>query len=183
MAGLADDYFSRLETQVVPNIQQLLGAFRRAMSPVLFAKIEMQRRDLADAVTHYRLRHFTSVVGSREAEILNQIAPHPNELVIAKTSTSAFNSTAIDHALRNLQVRTLVVAGVNTDACVELTSRDAVDRGYWVVVVHDACAAISGEAHHIGALDRLRRAMVTVETTSEVVARMDSSHASHATRA
>jgi nicotinamidase-related amidase len=36
---------------------------------------------------------------------------------------------------------------VATNVCVEATARDAVDLGYQVIVVEDACAAYSPESH------------------------------------
>jgi biuret amidohydrolase len=44
-------------------------------------------------------------------------------------------------------METLVIGGVATNVCVEATARDAVDLGYQVILVDDACAAYSPESH------------------------------------
>jgi nicotinamidase-related amidase len=67
--------------------------------------------------------------------------------VLDTTTLSPFNSTALDQYLRNMGVENLVVAGVLTDAAVETTARDAGDRGFNVIAVEDACAALEAEHH------------------------------------
>ena len=59
----------------------------------------------------------------------------------------AFNSTSIDHALRNLGIDRLWVTGIVTEGCVELTAQDAADRGYVVKLVRDGCASSTRKAH------------------------------------
>jgi ureidoacrylate peracid hydrolase len=49
--------------------------------------------------------------------------------------------------LRNLAVRSLIIAGLMTDQCVESAVRDACDLGYLVTVVIDACTTSSAERH------------------------------------
>ena len=68
-------------------------------------------------------------------------------MVFRKTSSSVFVSTNIDFVLRNLEVRSLIVAGLMTDQCVESAVRDACDLGYLVTLVTDACATDSAERH------------------------------------
>ena len=85
--------------------------------------------------------------GSSDAQVLAEIAPAEDEMVFRKTSSSVFVSTNIDFVLRNLEVRSLIVAGLMTDQCVESAVRDACDLGYLVTLVTDACATDSAERH------------------------------------
>jgi ureidoacrylate peracid hydrolase len=68
-------------------------------------------------------------------------------MVFRKTSSNVFISTKIDYVLRNLGVRSLIVAGIMTDQCVESAVRDACDLGYLVTLVIDACTTDSAERH------------------------------------
>lgn len=68
------------------------------------------------------------------------IAPAPHHGIVRKTSVSVFPTTNIDKQLRNAGVKTLVIAGLMTHACVSGAARDAVPLGYDVVVASDACA-------------------------------------------
>ena len=76
-----------------------------------------------------------------------RLAPRGDELVINKTTYGAFVSTGLENTLRNLAIDTLVIGGVVTNVCVETTARDACDRGFDVLLIEDACAAFSPEAH------------------------------------
>ena len=49
--------------------------------------------------------------------------------------------------LRNLEVRSLIIAGMMTDQCVESAVRDACDLGYLVTLVTDTCVTDSAERH------------------------------------
>ena len=79
--------------------------------------------------------------------MLDAIAPAEDEIVMPKTSSSVFISTNIDYVLRNLGVRSLIIAGVLTDQCIDSAVRDACDLGYLVTVPTDACATLSTERH------------------------------------
>ena len=90
------------------------------------------------------------------------------EPVLTKLSASAFTSSNIDALLRNLRVRTLVLTGVSTSQCVDLTARDAADRGYMSVVVEDAVAEDRPD-YHEWTLEQFRRLFGRVATTTEVL--------------
>jgi len=70
-----------------------------------------------------------------------------------------------------MEVRTLLVAGVLTDQCVDHAVRDAADLGYRVVVVEDACATGS-RARHEAAIGAFRGYTDAVLSTNEVVSRL-----------
>jgi nicotinamidase-related amidase len=44
-------------------------------------------------------------------------------------------------------IKSLVITGVSTNACVETTARDAADRGYACVIVDEATADYDEQAH------------------------------------
>jgi nicotinamidase-related amidase len=67
--------------------------------------------------------------------------------VLAKSSSSLFNSTNIDYLLRNLGVTDVFVGGFLTDQCIDHTVKDAADRGYYANCLHDACMAETYSRH------------------------------------
>lgn len=95
----------------------------------------------------YKISNLFVPRGSWDAQVLPAIAPAADEIVIPKTSSSVFMSTNVDYVLRNLGVRSLILAGVLTDQCVDSAVRDACDLGYLVTVPTDACATLSQERH------------------------------------
>lgn len=179
-AGVAnhfEPFFSRLKTTVIPNIKSLQEVCRSVGIEVIFVKIEMQKTDLRDAGKQYRLWGFDVPRGSKEAQILTEIAPRSNEIVIHKTTTGAFVSTNLDWVLRNLGIEVLLFAGVNTNACVEMTVRNAGDLGYGGYVLEDCCAALSGPEIHHGAIARMSFGLMKTMSTAAVLDRIESSSA------
>lgn len=165
-------FFRRLERTTVPAIARLLASARSAGVDVLYTRIAALTPDGRDLGWRYRYWGMTAGVDDWESQFLPDIAPRPGEIVINKTTTSAFIGSHIDRILRNLGTRHLVVCGVMTSGCVESTVRDAADSGYSVVVPEDACAALSRQAHD-NAVNSMHPIFATVESTDEVVARLD----------
>jgi ureidoacrylate peracid hydrolase len=140
--------FTRLPL-VIKNIQRLLKACRETGIEVIFIKIQSYTQDGRDLSPNYRSKGLQCPPGSKEAQILEEIQPVGDEIVLPKLSTSAFTSTPIDPILRYMGITKLLVCGVNTNYCVETFIRDAYDRGYEVVLTEDSCAAIVEEHHRV----------------------------------
>jgi nicotinamidase-related amidase len=169
MAEAAEYAISRIETTAVPNSARLGQAFRAAARPVFYARCASLRGDGSDQTARHRAQGLVCTTTSKEAQILEEIAPVAGDVLLTKTGSGAFTSTNLDHMLRNLEVTTLVVAGIWTNSCVETTVRHAGDLDYRVVVVEDACAAMTPENHE-HALAYLDNNFCLVQTTEEVVA-------------
>jgi ureidoacrylate peracid hydrolase len=154
-AGISDadrsrDYgyfFACLETTVIPNWIRLQAACRAACIEVVYTVIASLTRDGRDRSLDYKISGFHIAPGTADARVIDALTPGPDEIVIPKTSSSVFISTNIDYLLRNLGVRSLVIAGLLTDQCVDSAVRDACDLGYLVTVVTDACATHTRERH------------------------------------
>lgn len=140
-------YFSSLRERVLPNIQRLQSACRRAGIEVMYAVIENMTKDGRDRSLDYKISGLDVPRGSWDAKVLDEIAPTEDEMVFPKTSSNVFVSTNIDYVLRNLGTRSLMIAGLVTDQCVEGSVRDACDLGYLVTLVTDACTTYSEERH------------------------------------
>ena len=141
-------YFFRLMREtVLPNMQRLQAACRHAGIEVMYTVIEALTRDGRDLSLDYKISGLFVARGSWDAKVLAAIQPENDEIVLPKTSSSVFISTNIDYVLRNLGVRSLIIAGVLTDQCIDSAVRDACDLGYLVTVPTDACAALSAERH------------------------------------
>jgi ureidoacrylate peracid hydrolase len=81
-----------------------------------------------------------------------RIRPQPGELVVVKHRFSAFAYTDLELMLRANQIDTVVLCGVTTNVCVNITGVDALMRGFYPVIVQEAVAAPTA-AEHAGALE------------------------------
>jgi ureidoacrylate peracid hydrolase len=140
-------FFQVLQDTALPNMGRLQAACRRVRIEVIYTVIEALTRDGRDLSLDYKISRLFVPRGSWDAQVLDAIKPAEDEIVLPKTSSSVFISTNIDYLLRNLGVRSLMIAGVLTDQCVDSAVRDACDLGYLVTVPTDACATLSAERH------------------------------------
>ncbi|WP_254945034.1 cysteine hydrolase family protein [Cyanobium sp. AMD-g] len=141
------DFDRRFRATTLPNAQRVLAAARLGGLEVIHTVIANLTADGRDRSFDYKRCGMGFPPGSRAAEVIAELAPLADELVLPKSSSSPFSSTSLDYLLRNLEVRTLVVIGLLTDQCIDHTVKDAADRGYRVVCVHDACQAVTPERH------------------------------------
>lgn len=140
-------FFQRFEAEILPNMQRLQAACRKADIEVMYTTIESLTLDGRDRSLDYKITGFNVPKGSWDGRVLEAIAPEGDEMVFPKSSSSVFVSTHIDYVLRNLGVTQLVLSGLVTDQCVESAVRDACDLGYLVTQVTDACLTYSQERH------------------------------------
>ena len=161
----------RVERVTVPAIQRLQRAFRDSGMEVVHVKTQSLTQDGRDRGPSAK-RHGTHVrPGTRTADILDEIAPQGDEIVIAKTCSGAFNCTNIEYVLRNIGVSTLVLGGMVTGSCVELAARDAVDKGFFVVVAEDATASWSAEMQ-AQSIEDIRDRSAKIMTADEIIAKI-----------
>lgn len=161
-------YFNQLDTTVIPNLKRLLTACRQAGVEPIYPRVASHVQDCRDvSIGHKRINLFAPA-GSRESDVLDELKPLANEIVLSKGASGVFNATAIDQILRNMGIDTLIMTGVVTNYCVETAVRDAGDRGYNVILVRDACAAMS-EYHQRIALEILDGIYCLVKSTDEVI--------------
>ena len=143
---------SRLQT-IVPAVQQLQQFFRDQSLPIIQTK-EGHRSDLTDCPPAKRERGKGAlkigdlgpmgrilVSGEPGNEIIPELQPKPDEIVITKPGKGAFYRTGLDVALRSHHITHLIITGVTTEVCVQTTMREANDRGYECLLVEDATAS------------------------------------------
>jgi biuret amidohydrolase len=85
--------------------------------------------------------------GSESADIVDELAPAPGELVIHGYTYDKFYGTPLDLALRSQGVDRLILTGVTTDVCVNSTLIAAANRNYRVTAISDGMATIDPRIH------------------------------------
>src|SRR2546427_3345837 len=73
-------------------------------------------------------------------EIVSELKPQPEDIVIWKARFSGFYQTELDDILKRLRVKALIFTGCTTSVCVESTIRDATFRDYSPVLLADCTA-------------------------------------------
>jgi len=81
------------------------------------------------------------------AEVIDDLAPEPGDIIIDKHGYGAFHGTGLDDWLKALAVRSLVITGTVTQICVEETAREAFHHGYRTTIAADAVSSFAPELH------------------------------------
>ncbi len=165
-------FFQELYGRALPNMQRLQAACRAKGVEVLYTVIESLTLDGRDLSLDYKISKLFCPKGSHDGKVMEEIAPQGDEIVIPKTSSSVFISTNMHYVLGNLGVRSLIIAGLLTDQCVDSAVRDACDLGYLVTVPVDACVTHS-QIRHDTALANNRgycRQVTTAALVTEIAA-------------
>lgn len=157
-------------TAIVPHINELRSAFRAANIPAFFLRT-VYNADYSDRRGRGRgdrLEKLQGLIrGSWDADILDELTPESDEIVIDKTRNSGFFRTSLEDILKERGVNHLILTGVGTDVCVESTARDAYQMDFAVTTVSDATGTCN-EPDHLAALHALRMFGGTA-STAEVI--------------
>ena len=80
------------------------------------------------------------------AEVVPELGPEPDDFVLGRLhGMSPMSDTGLDPLLRNLEIQNVVCAGASLNVGIIALANDAMNRGYNVVVVGDACSAVPTE--------------------------------------
>lgn len=104
------------------------------------------------------------IAHSEGAEFIDTLSPIAGELVIHKHRYSAFTGTNLDVLLRARGVRSLVIGGVSTNACIESTLRAGFELDYYICVPPEAVGSWSKQLHEATLANVDHRFGVTLST-------------------
>jgi ureidoacrylate peracid hydrolase len=148
--------------EIIEPTKRLLTAARNAGIPIIYLKMgyNPDLSDLGASELDVRKR-FYGIIGDTinapdgtigrllirntwNTEIVPQLRPNGNDIVLYKTRFSGFYQTQLDSTLKSMGVKNLIVVGCTTSVCVESTVRDAMFRDYLSVVLEDCTAEPDG---------------------------------------
>lgn len=165
-------FHARLTGTVIPRTAAMLAACRAAGIACFFARMACQRadgRDRAPAATRPALGGVLLPKDDHAAQIVPELAPEGDEIVVTKTTDSALAGTNLRLVLRNMEIDTVLCAGVLTDQCVSSTVRSLADESFRVILLEDCCAA-GTDALHARALETLNLVYCHVMRSDELTA-------------
>jgi ureidoacrylate peracid hydrolase len=162
--GLMDKF--GIDLSVIQNIisptKAFLASARKAAIPIIYLKMGY-KPDLSDlGAKELAIRErFYGIVGDTIAspngaigrllirdtwntDIISEIKPQTNDIVIYKTRFSGFYQTQLDSILKSKNIKFLIIVGCTTSVCVESTVRDAMFRDYFSIVLEDCTAEPDG---------------------------------------
>jgi ureidoacrylate peracid hydrolase len=164
---------------IIRGINRLTAGLRALQIPVIWvlhANTHYDGRSDWELFFNYfvaddvRARTIESLAPGRQTvwKELN-VANHDITIIKNRYSALVSGSSTLERVLRNLGVDTVLIAGTKTNVCCEATARDAMMLDFKVVMIADACAALSDDEHR-ASLETIIQQFGDVMTIDEVIA-------------
>ncbi|WP_394119876.1 cysteine hydrolase family protein [Planococcus donghaensis] len=142
--------------QLLENLQTLIKKARSADVPVIY----VQHNDSG------------LVKGTDFWQIHPSITPEEEDAVVQKWTPDSFHETKLLEVLKNKDIQNLIIAGNQTEYCIDATTRSASNLGFEVTLAKDAHGTWNSETmsavqiidHHNGLLSNF----VTLQETSDI---------------
>lgn len=143
-------FHDRMHATVLPRSKDLIAVCRAKGIECLFARIACHTKDGRDRSLSQKLPGWNNLLlpkNEAPSQIVPDLAPIGDEIVVTKTTDSALTGTNLRLILTNLGIKTVICCGIFTDQCVSSTVRSLADESFGVLIVEDCCAAASDELH------------------------------------
>lgn len=168
---LLQDYLRQHEAHRVQRLiectNELIHLFRGAELPIIWVRQEFAP-DLSDAFLEMRERGIRiAIAGTEGAQIDSRLDWNETDVTIVKKRYSAFFGTPLDDVLGRLGATELVLAGLNTHACIRTAAIDAYQRDLKVVLAAE-CMSSYDEEHAAISLRYMNGKIARVMTNREI---------------
>ena len=167
-------FHQRMREIVIPTTRALQNAVRAKGMDVIHARIACLLDDGRDRSLSQKKPGWNALLlpkDSAVSQLVPELAPHPGEIVVTKTTDSALTGTNLRLILANLGIRNVILTGIFTDQCVSSTVRSLADESFNVIVIEDCCAA-GTDALHQRELEIINMIYCQVLTSAELRAIM-----------
>jgi len=108
-----------------------------------------------------------TVKGTQGCQIASDLAVATSDTVIVKKRYSAFYGTDLEQVLNRLSPDALILAGINTHACIRMTAIDAYQRDWEVILAAD-CVGSYDQQHHQVSLSYMKDKIATIMSNQEI---------------
>lgn len=163
-----DRWNDRERNQLIGNTNDLISACRNQHMPVIWVRQEFEA-DLSDAFLEMRDKNIAvTISGTRGAQINEALDFRDDDPQIIKKRYSAFFRTQLDDTLSDLEIGRVVLAGVNTHACIRMAAIDAYQRDLRVILATD-CMGSTDPQHHEISLRYMRDKIALTRTNAEII--------------
>lgn len=150
---LQNDFLERWESAqraaLIASTNELAGTIRESGNAVIWVRQEFEP-DLSDALPEVKAKRIQVVIkGTDGCKLDARLVVSSADRVIVKKRYSAFFGTDLDVVLGEIRPDAVILAGVNTHACIRTTAIDAYQRDWPVVLALDCIDSYDREHHEI----------------------------------
>jgi nicotinamidase-related amidase len=164
--------------RLVQATNELIAIVRSHKRPVIWVRQEF-RPDLRDALPEMRAKGIRiTIAGTPGCQIAAELAVDRSDTILVKKRYSAFYGTDLDQVLADLRPDGLILAGINTHACIRMAAIDAYQRDWEVILAAD-CVGSYDQEHHEISLRYMKDKIASVMSNEEIRKMLSTGQAAH----
>jgi nicotinamidase-related amidase len=168
-----DSWPSAARDRLLRSTNDLIALMRAANHPVIWVRQEFEP-DLSDAFPEMRAKGIRiTMKGTPGCQIVPELEVGAADPIVVKKRYSAFFGTNLDGLLAAFQPDSLILAGVNTHACIRTTAIDAYQRD-WPVMLAADCIDSRDLEHQEISLRYMKDKIASVMTNAQIAAALQS---------
>jgi len=153
--------------QLCKSTNELIRMMHEHRHPIIWIRQEFDP-GLTDAFLEMRLKGIrTTIKGTHGCEIVTELEVGAADRIVVKKRYSAFYGTDLDSLLTGLAPDALILAGINTHACIRTTAIDAYQRDLRVILAADCIDSYDREHHEIS-LRYMKDKIAEIMTNKEI---------------
>jgi ureidoacrylate peracid hydrolase len=159
---------------MIPRIQRLVAVARERGVPIIYTRVSYGPQNFETSAFKRRRAPVPPdrlLEGTHGTEIVDELKPEPNDLVVTKIRYSAFYETGLERKLRTLGAEHLVMTGGSLNWGVEALARDAEYRDFIPIVLSD-CTASTAPHLQQASLENIELFIGYVSTSDEIIAQL-----------
>lgn len=162
-----DKWPSAQRKHLCDSTNQLVQMMRDANQLIVWIRQEFNS-DLSDAFPEMRAKNIRITIrGTPGSEIVPELKMVSSDVVIVKKRYSAFFGTTLDSLLDRIHPEALILAGINTHACIRTTAIDAYQRDRRVILAAD-CIDSYDPQHHAISVQYMKDKIAEVMTNEDI---------------
>lgn len=134
--------------ECLESAARVIEAARAAGLPVVHTRVTFSAGGADGGLFLRKVPALAALIGDPPAsQLMPEVAPREEEVVVIKQYASAFFGTALASTLRSLGVDTVLIVGVSTSGCVRASALDALQSGFVPLVVREGVGDRDRPAH------------------------------------
>ncbi len=135
--------FLKNNLKIIPRIKKEIENCRRKKIKIFFTKDWHKRND-----KEFKIWPKHCLENSWGAEIVKELTPQKEDIIIKKRTYSAFFETDLDKILKKFKIKKLIFTGCVTNICVLFTAFDAFKLDYEILLKEDCLGYIDKKSHN-----------------------------------
>jgi nicotinamidase-related amidase len=131
--------------RILLGLKQRLVRARKKGIPIIYLCDAHDKNDREFQRMHWPAH---AIKGTKGAEVVKDLNPLPEDIIIKKRSYSGFYRTTFQHVLKKCKVEEIILTGCVTNICILYIAYEAAVRGYTVTVLKDCVAGLDWRTHN-----------------------------------